>query len=929
MSRRLRSADLVGRTQELAFLDELLRRASQGCGAVAVVSGEAGVGKTRLLHEQVARARAAGVPALVGRAVEGGGSFRPLADALLAHQRTHPLPPPSALGPFASALDHLVPGWAPRPYEEPHGDLPLLVSEALLRLLRVLGDGRGVLLALDDLHWADADTVTVLDRLADAAADAPMLVLLASRDQRQPTWTRLLASADVHPVPLARLGAAESSALAAACADGLPLPAQVQQHVVEHAEGLPFLVEELLRGLVDAGSLTRTAGGWECPRPLRAAVPAPFATVVQQRLAGLAPDVRHLVETAAVLGRAVDWRLLVAVTGQPEAAVLAGLRAAVDRGLLTHGEGEERDAVRFVHALTREAVLAGLLPPVRASLARSAAQLVEQAGHRVLAAALHADAGNAEHAARLLLEAAQAEGAALGTREELLRRAAALAPDDPDVGHALVEALALAGRAVEARELGDPLLERTSRADPRGATLALTLARACLVALQCEDAERYLQLAGPGPAARALAAHVAFVRQRPDEAEELARSAVTAEDPRVQCEALELVGRVARLRDRRDEAESAFRQALHVARTSSLTLHRVRALAELGTLDMLGPARHDRLELARELAVQSGQLWTAAVLDTQIVACHVLHLDHAASIAVARRGIELAESLRLPAIVGGLMVFIAYAQGHMGQTEQMLSQLEQAETRLQDDPDKLILARYVRATPALMQHDLEQLRHDLARGTQMIRTYRSAPPTPYRGIHALVETVLGEGGPEREEVRTSGATVQAANRGALAYADAVVAGSRGDEVGPHLELAERVMEPLTWRRHHCRLLVAPAALRDGWGNPVEWLRESMPYFEARGELGLSRACREQLRRGGAPVPRRRGGTAVPPRLSRFGITVREAEVLALVAEGMSNTSIADRLVLSPRTVETHVASLLAKTGAAGRSELAKYVVPQD
>lgn len=170
--------------------------------------------------------------------------------------------------------------------------------------------------------------------------------------------------------------------------------------------------------------------------------------------------------------------------------------------------------------------------------------------------------------------------------------------------------------------------------------------------------------------------------------------------------------------------------------------------------------------------------------------------------------------------------------------------------------------------------------------------------------------------------------MQACNRGALAYADAVAAARSGADPGPHLAVAERVTEPLVWRRHHLRLLAAPAALRDGWGDPAGWLREALAHFDAVGDGGLARACRDLLREAGVPVPRRgRGSSEVPEPLRRLGVTSREVDVLVLVAAGLPNVAIAERLFLSPRTVETHVTSLLAKTGARGRQELRAHVPP--
>jgi DNA-binding NarL/FixJ family response regulator len=166
------------------------------------------------------------------------------------------------------------------------------------------------------------------------------------------------------------------------------------------------------------------------------------------------------------------------------------------------------------------------------------------------------------------------------------------------------------------------------------------------------------------------------------------------------------------------------------------------------------------------------------------------------------------------------------------------------------------------------------------------------------------------------------------NRALLGYADAVDAGRRGRpaEAEQLLAAADAAMGSRHWWQHRIRLLVAGDALADGWGDPIGWAREALAVFVRRGDDRLATRCREVLRRAGAPVPRHgRGDTAVPAHLRGRGVTSREMDVLQLVAEGLTNAAIAERLVLSPRTVETHVANLVAKTKVAGRSGLTRLV----
>jgi DNA-binding CsgD family transcriptional regulator len=160
----------------------------------------------------------------------------------------------------------------------------------------------------------------------------------------------------------------------------------------------------------------------------------------------------------------------------------------------------------------------------------------------------------------------------------------------------------------------------------------------------------------------------------------------------------------------------------------------------------------------------------------------------------------------------------------------------------------------------------------------------------------------------------------------LGYAHAVTLAADGDRAAAEdaFRTADGAADRYPLFRAVGLRLVAEAALTHPFGEPVEWLRDAETEFVRRGLHRVAAACRGLLARAGAPTARRRGcDVALPPALLRLGVTAREAEVLDLVGEPLSNKDIAGRLFLSPRTVEKHVASLLAKTGAADRSALVR------
>jgi DNA-binding CsgD family transcriptional regulator len=147
------------------------------------------------------------------------------------------------------------------------------------------------------------------------------------------------------------------------------------------------------------------------------------------------------------------------------------------------------------------------------------------------------------------------------------------------------------------------------------------------------------------------------------------------------------------------------------------------------------------------------------------------------------------------------------------------------------------------------------------------------------------------------------------------YAEAVLAGRRGER-----ERAAAVVRswdarrlPWPWLRHLGRRLVAEAALVDGWGDPRAWLSEAAVFFDGFGAPAVAQACRRLL--AGEPT--------IPDHLRLLGVTAREAQILTLLGEGLTGTrELADRLVISPRTVEKHVEALCRKLGVRARSQLA-------
>jgi DNA-binding CsgD family transcriptional regulator len=910
----------------MSLLAEALTGVEGGRGGAMVVAGEAGVGNSRLLREVVDVATGHGTPVLAGRAVEGANPspFRALAEALLSHLRHRGA---GVDEPFRSVLDHLVPGWAPGPPVT--GDVTVLLGEAVLRLLGLVPGPGGCVLALEDLQWADGETLSVVEYLADNVANAPVLLLMTVRDDEpvEPVGRlrRLAARRVATWVEVRRLDAVETEAMAAACLGARTVPPALRTLLAAGAEGLPFLVEELLTAGVDAAA----------PRPL---VPETFADTVRRRLRAAA-GAEAVLRPAAVLGRAFDWGLLPGITGLPVEEVACRLRRAAEHRLI---DADGRGAFLFRHALTRAAILADLAPE-RAELAARTLEAVEDAHPGLpgawceLAAELADQAGQSERAAALFLEAgrrALGQGA-LVSAEAFLDRAGRLDADDRDlsvgVDDALCSVLALAGDSARLTMVGDRLLAAVGASPGRVVATHLRLARAAVAAADWSTAERHLEVSEAADAeADVLAAQVALGRGDPDRAVGLARRALAGAErqrrPELACEALEVIGRRERMRDLA-AAERSFLAGLDRAQAAGLTVWRVRALHELGTIDLLTGTTAERLIETRAADLAAGTLSTAATVGLQLAAWYLNHLQLDATVETARAFGAEARRLRMPAVeaLGGVFEAAAYALA--GRRAEMDAALAVAFDLAGDDPEvRGVAGLQVRAAYWLVREDRARALAELDAGMDLLR---DTPVTaPFRGLWALAVALADRDGEAAvAEVESSGLTAYWLVRGWVGHASAVLLGRKGDagDAVRAFEAADAVLAPCPWYRHHARRLVAEAALADGWGDPQAWLTDALGFFDAEGYDRIASACRALLRGAGAPVPRRRRAPpALPDALAGSGLTAREVEVLVLLGQARPTRNIAAELFVSPKTVERHIANLAAKIGVAGRAELIAF-----
>ncbi|MGA5448442.1 helix-turn-helix transcriptional regulator [Streptomyces umbrinus] len=1010
----LSSSVLVGREPERDLLTSAVRSAGEGRGSSVFVLGEPGIGKSRLVEEAADAAVRAGLRVLRGRAASAGRAvpLRPLAEAVFSGLRGEGAPADGDLGPYEPLLSRLC-GLAPQ------DGAPLVgYAEAVLRLLGTLGRTGGCVLVLEDLHDADADTLTIVDYLTDNLPGQRAVLLATLRGGPGPALDLAEAAASrrtARTLRLARLGPAHTAELAARClghGDAGHVPAAVLDRLHAVSEGVPFVVEELLTAMVDSGDLVQRKGdGWTVTGSLNAHVPATVAAAVLQRVDHLEPPGVAFLEAAAVLGRRFPVDIAARVAGLDRATALRQLRHAARAQLVTDGAtAEEPGWHTFRHALTADAITHRLLPVERAALCLAAADAIESAGVIESADAIEGDdaiegvdaarpeprgagrparragepygliggdsgddlyrlaaelcvAGGQRARAAVLLTRAGRQAVlrgALLTAVELLDRGleltsgAADAPPEAVAGllEELLGTLVLTGDVQRVPELGDRLddvLTVWGAPPARRAAGFLTRARAAATAQQWEEGltavrrARELLGAEPDPASRAaldsVAAHLVLNSRRPDRLESaraLAEGAVaTAEAvglPEVSCKALNMLGYCLRPQDLA-EAEKVFERLVATAETHALPVWRIRGLLELGVLDRIRTTGTDRLLAARKAAEETGAVLMTAWADMHLAQAHVLRDEHDRALESATRLRTTAHRLRLREVqlIGvGVDAIIAASRGDRQKLQAALHVMESALAgrnagALWGYADTSVWG-WAHGICSLLREEPGRAMAEFTEADQAMRALPSTRGvTGFLGPYLLLRTVRGAAGWAEVDGAVADRLTQVHwDRPFAGWSRAVLLGREGRaaEAAKAAEEALAGTDAIPLARHLCLRLGASAALADGWGQPVEWLRAAEQFFHDRGTARVSAACRALLREAGSPVARRREGhDTIPQELRRAGVTAREYEVLRLLGRGLGNQEIAEQLFLSPRTVEKHLASLRNRTDQSGRAAL--------
>ena len=898
---------MIGRDGELRRLAQL---AASREPAVALIAGEPGIGKTRLVQELLETVPAETV-VLVGQA-EPGSLSRPY-EVLLDAIDGRPEVDEDQLAALADATRS--------PVERLHTGLAVLAD--------LIGDSPAILV-FEDLHWADSESAALFERIADQRG--PRLLIGTYRPDevthRQPVaglLARMERRHTVTHVRLDRLNPAQTAALLAAATGG-PAPMRAATALHHRTGGNPFFLEELLRALPanDVEALVDQPLSWS------------LADVLRRQIDDLDPDSHRIVEAAAVLGQRIPFDLLADVTGAGEDELIAALRDLVTRGVLVES-GEDEFAFR--HALVREAI---------------GDQMLGRQRRRLHEAALDALLGSGGSDPALV--AHHARGA--GRYEDLIAAARR--------GTALYLSIGSAYQALQLAEMG---LDEV----PDDTDLLAGAARAAWLASLLDDALRYARrwrdLAGT-TTDRAeslyLLVRIAWEIREPDEMRALTQdieSLIAQLPPGAdQARAMTAIAQSAYLRDELDAALLWCDRALELAEEFDLPGVRLTALVEKGSTLTERPhtaaAGRELLSALVDEAEKAGE-WVLAARALN-------NLVHGEPPASPIEHAEILERMRVDAERAGFesLAVATYFQGRArlalraGDLNGAIASLE--EGRAQDsgyqrrgrwaDYHGVFLAGLylevgeldrvqrlitdVKALPdnppvtipGLVFH-LACRRYDLASAEAALdQLFAELADQPWRSgeqAHDLISAALELGLPmhrlDEMGVKLLDAEVWDAYRTLIEAQLAEAHGRHAEALAGYLSIAEaHIFGPAT--RGTVRVGAARCLLAGGRH------AEAVAQAEAAATLlaewrGWRVAKLAQVRAQLGMAPAEAASAVTGP----AALTPREREVAVLVSDGLTNTELARRLYISPKTAAVHVSSILRKLGVSSRTEVGDLV----
>lgn len=984
---RVSSPTFVGRESEVGQIGEVLQDAFGGRSALVLLAGEAGVGKTRLVEEVVRQARDLGGIALVGACVVGGSAlpFAPLAEALrmLAVDRS-PNAAGTSPGPTDIELSEMLPdaGHPGTPRQRDHVGIDSVQArlfEGILGRFRSLAQDRGLLFAIEDVHWADPSTLDLLAFLARNSNDAGIVVLATFRSDELhrrhpllPYLAELERGRRMQRIDLAPFDRNELSAQIGGIRDGPP-DADLLEAVFSRSGGNPFFVEELLA--------VQTPGR---------VLPTVLRDVLLARVAALTEPTQELLRHASASAPRVSTRLLARVAERDEADLGHVLREAVERHILVPVEPSAEEVFVFRHSLLQEAIYAELLPGERVRLhARFADAIADlQGGLTDRNAAELAHHWYASHELPRALEASVRAGAAaqrmhaLADSNAQFERALELWDRVPDASQrAGLDRIGLLDLAARTAAETAPL--RAVSLMQEAVSAAGDAAEPTRLGLLKERLGRYLWNAGRGFAGlEACREAVRLVPETPS----LARARVTASLAQI------LVNETFF-----DEAKPICEEAVSVARRVGAVEIESHALTSLGLIvvylgDFEGGLRvlRDGLEIAlRAESVEDAARAHANLVD---VMNHSGRLVEAGEVAEEAFAYALAHGLARTYGVASLCEGAAALQ-RMGRWSDAAAFIERA--RRYEVPGTSEL--FVQERLALL--DVGQGRHrDAARRIERLRplveqTVEAQWVGPLAEAAAELQLWRGRPGDARTEldaamerlpIEEPGLVTRTGPLLALALrAEADAAGlARARRAQRELEASRSIADRHLGVLRSVRDIVtrdrpnfasqaqafwaigeAESGRLDGGSDAEQWaaaseafgaipmayqrgyalwrqaeallLRKSVNRSAAAGPLREAHAIaaalaatplREEIERlavrGRLDLGVEPPKPSPPDALGPFGLTTREREVLDLLASGRTNCQIADALFITTRTAGHHVSTILAKLGVQGRTEAA-------